>query len=331
MYVYMYVCIYIYIYIGWKNMIAKFYFSGGIEGDSADSLVVPSQPSGTGAIQRVGGYRNLHDKEQDLQVRVRVIEGRQLQDGRQNMKPVVTVTVGTKTKRTRIKKSTNPIFDEVLYFNFFMKPSELFDDKVHITVLNSVNARQDAEIGTFKIDVGSIYKERRHAFIRKWVLLSDSDESTMVARGFLKVTLMVLATGDEAPAEHKLKLKDEDVESNVLWPAGVTMRSLMFTVRLYRAEDIPQMDDAMMQGVKSFFGKESKKKNMVDPFVQFDFAGKTLRTDVIRQNANPEFNQIVNMAIKVINGTASVLGIKSQNIWSRIILISSSELKGRPW
>uniref|UniRef100_UPI00358DE12B myoferlin-like isoform X1 n=1 Tax=Myxine glutinosa TaxID=7769 RepID=UPI00358DE12B len=273
--------------------------SGGIEGGSAGSLVIPSQSaSGAGANQRVKGHRNLHDKEQDLQVRVRIIEGRQLQGGGENMKPVVTVTVGTKTKRTRIKKSTNPIFDEVLYFNFFMKPSELFDDKICMTVLNSVNARQDAEIGTFKIDVGSVYSERRHAFIRKWVLLSDSDESTMVARGFLKVTLMVLATGDEAPAERKLKKKDEDVESNVLWPAGVSMRSLVFTVRLYRAEDIPQMDNTMMQGVKSFFGKESKKKNMVDPFVQFDFAGKTLKTDVIRQNANPEFNQTVNMAIK---------------------------------
>lgn len=45
------------------------------------------------------------------QVRVRVIEGRQLPGI--NIKPVVNVTVAGQTKRTRIRKGNNPIFDEV--------------------------------------------------------------------------------------------------------------------------------------------------------------------------------------------------------------------------
>lgn len=45
------------------------------------------------------------------QVRVRVIEGRQLPGI--NVKPVVKIMVGGQTKRTRIRKGNNPIFDEV--------------------------------------------------------------------------------------------------------------------------------------------------------------------------------------------------------------------------
>lgn len=56
------------------------------------------------------------------QVRVRVIEARQLPGI--NIKPVVKVTVAGQTKRTRIRKGNNPVFDEVnvylsLFFNLY--------------------------------------------------------------------------------------------------------------------------------------------------------------------------------------------------------------------
>lgn len=46
-----------------------------------------------------------------LQIRVRVIEGRQLSGN--NIKPVVKVHVCGQTHRTRIRKGNNPFFDEV--------------------------------------------------------------------------------------------------------------------------------------------------------------------------------------------------------------------------
>lgn len=48
---------------------------------------------------------------------MRIIEGRQLPGI--NIKPVVKVTVGGQTKRTRIKKSNNPYFDEVMNYDWF--------------------------------------------------------------------------------------------------------------------------------------------------------------------------------------------------------------------
>lgn len=50
------------------------------------------------------------------QVRVRVIEARQLPGI--NIKPVVKVAVAGQTKRTRIRKGNNPVFDEVRFCLF---------------------------------------------------------------------------------------------------------------------------------------------------------------------------------------------------------------------
>ena len=54
---------------------------------------------------------HLNDKLLLLQVRVRIIEGRQLPGI--NIQPVVKVTVAGQTKRTCIRKGNNPVFDEV--------------------------------------------------------------------------------------------------------------------------------------------------------------------------------------------------------------------------
>lgn len=88
-------------------------------------------------------------------------------------------------------------------------------------------------------------------------------------------------------------------------PAGVTMRSATLSLKIYRAEDMPQskwhinssnhcgvmqsnplekllftsclyisVDDAFIQTVKQVFGGEGDRKNLVDPYLEVSFAGK---------------------------------------------------------
>lgn len=38
-----------------------------------------------------------------------------------------------------------------------------------------------------------------HCFLRKWLLLSDPDDLSAGVKGYLKVSLLVLAAGDEPP------------------------------------------------------------------------------------------------------------------------------------
>ncbi|XP_055085159.1 dysferlin isoform X2 [Periophthalmus magnuspinnatus] len=244
-----------------------------------------------------GQPRPLPNKPQDLQVRVRIIEARQLPGI--NIKPVVKVTVAGQTKRTRIRKGNNPEFDETFFLNFFETPSDLFDEPIFITVCDSRSLRTDAVIGEFKLDVGTVYNEHRHCFLRKWLLLCDPDDLSAGVKGYLKVSLLVLAAGDEPPADKRECVEErEDIEGNLLRPAGLSLRGATFTVRVYRAEDLPQMDDAIMDGMKQFFGFDSNRKNLVDPMLEIHFAGKTVCTKILEKNANPQWNQSLTVPIR---------------------------------
>ncbi|KFM02616.1 Dysferlin, partial [Aptenodytes forsteri] len=209
------------------------------------------------------------------QIRVRVIEGRQLPGV--NIRPVVKVTAAGQTKRTRIRKGNSPFFDETFFFNVFESPAELFDAPIFITVVDSRSFRTDSVIGEFRMDVETVYSEPKHAFLRKWLLLSDPEDFSAGAKGYLKVSLFVLGPGDEAPLEKKEVSEDkEDIEGNLLRPTGVTLRGAHFCLKIFKAEDLPQMDDAVMDNVRQIFGFDSNKKNLVDPFVEVSFAGKTV-------------------------------------------------------
>ncbi|NWS77613.1 DYSF protein, partial [Crotophaga sulcirostris] len=94
----------------------------------------------------------------------------------------------------------------------------------------------------------------------------------------------------------------EDIEGNLLRPTGVTLRGAHFSLKIFKAEDLPQMDDAVMDNVRQIFGFESNKKNLVDPFVEVSFAGKTLYSRILEKNANPQWNQSLTLPAMVSTG-----------------------------
>uniref|UniRef100_A0A8C3E589 Dysferlin n=1 Tax=Corvus moneduloides TaxID=1196302 RepID=A0A8C3E589_CORMO len=215
------------------------------------------------------------------QIRVRVIEARQLPGI--NIRPVVKVTVSGQTRRTRIRKGNSPVFDELKHSRI---PFHDIHSKFH----------PGASLAIQGLIPGFPCFPAEHAFLRKWLLLSDPEDFSAGAKGYLKVSACVLGPGDEAPLEKKEAAEDkEDIEANLLRPTGVTLRGAQFCLKIFKAEDLPQMDDAVMDNVRQIFGFESNKKNLVDPFVEVSFAGKTLYSRILEKNANPQWNQCLTL------------------------------------
>uniref|UniRef100_A0A8C2TLC7 Dysferlin n=1 Tax=Coturnix japonica TaxID=93934 RepID=A0A8C2TLC7_COTJA len=234
-------------------------------------------PRGRGVKRRRSAAKKpLSNKAQDFQIRVRVLEARQLPGV--NIRPVVKVTAAGQTKRSRIRKGNSPRFDETFFFNVFESPAEL-------------------ESFTSPPPYTFPWGRQRHAILRRWLLLSDPEDFAAGAKGYLKVSLVVLGPGDEAPVEKEVSEDKEDIEGNLLRPTGVTLRGAQFCLKVFKAEDLPQMDDAVMDNVRQIFGFESNKKNLVDPFVEVSFAGKTLYSRILEKNANPQWNQCLTLPV----------------------------------
>ena len=197
------------------------------------------------------------------------------------------------------------------------RPNKLFDNIITVEVHNSKGILSEALLGTFEFDVGTIYDEDDHAIVRKWLLMTapednekregeEGDAKGSSAKpggppaGYIKITAFVLGPGDQIPANTKSTYKiddEEDIESNLLRPAGANLRAATFMVKIYHAEDLPQMDTAAFDGVKKLFGK-GQQKDYVDPYLKFSFAGQKVKTATKYSNNHPEFNQELRVSCK---------------------------------
>ncbi|TGZ59552.1 hypothetical protein CRM22_009033 [Opisthorchis felineus] len=246
--------------------------------------------SGPGVARR--NIRQVYStKAQDFQIRVKVVEARQLQGG--NVSPVCKVTCWNRTEETHVKNSTNsPYWNEIFFFNFHESPADLLDQTIMFSVYNSRHMRKDALIGSFKFDLAIAYEEAMHSMINKWLLLCNPDDPLAGAKGYLKISIIILGPGDEAPSMKPVDVDgEEDIEANLLRPAGVQLRPAIFKIRLYLAEDLPRMDPDTFQGIKNLMSRNETEKEFVDPYMILNFAGKTLKSSIKYGTDHPEWHE----------------------------------------
>ncbi|XP_043245484.1 myoferlin-like isoform X4 [Amphibalanus amphitrite] len=234
----------------------------------------------------------LPNKETKFQIRVKVVEARGLIGG--DLNPTCRVSLGNDGKSTRVQKATsNPWFDEIFFYYLKKLPSEVWDTTLEFRVCNSRMLRSKVVLGVFKLDLGAVYDQPLHAFVNKWLALTALDEDSSGVMGFLKVSIAIMGPNDECP---DLKVTgntgEEDVESNLLFPAGLRLSPAAFELNVFQAEDLPRMDTGAMSTVKRVLGfGETSSKQLVDPFLIFSFAGKEVQTTVVYKSDHPEFKQ----------------------------------------
>nr|CAB3264165.1 myoferlin [Phallusia mammillata] len=242
---------------------------------------------------------SLSQKVEDFQIRLKVICGRQLTGA--NIKPVVKVKAGkNQTRITRVRKGSSPIWNEMMLFTFHESLRDLYDMFVEFHVNNSMRIRADALIGFFKLDVGFIYDQPSHAFVKKWILLTDPEDPSNTPKGYIKMTICVLGAGDEPP-DDRTEEGEDDIEGNVLTPAGAALRPSTFCLRVYGGEDFPQMDISAFKSMKKLMGMgeaEDISKTLVDPYLIFTFAGKKRKTRVVEGSNHPDWNEELSLPVK---------------------------------
>ncbi|KAM9339086.1 otoferlin isoform 1-T1 [Symphorus nematophorus] len=230
----------------------------------------------------------------DYQISITVIEARQLIG--LNMDPVVCVEIGDDKKYTSMKESTNcPYYNEYFVFDFHVPPDVMFDKIIKLSVIHSKNLlRSGTLVGTFKMDVGTVYSQPEHQFYHKWAILSDPDDITAGCKGYIKCDIAVVGKGDNIKTPHKANETDEDdIEGNLLLPEGIPAERqwARFYVKIHRAEGLPKMNTSIMANVKKAFIGENR--DLVDPYVQVQFAGQKGKTSVQKSSYEPIWNEQV--------------------------------------
>ncbi|PVD23896.1 hypothetical protein C0Q70_17171 [Pomacea canaliculata] len=243
-----------------------------------------SKIHGTKKSRPLTANEDLMMKAQDFQVCVTIIEARQLAG--LNMDPVVCVQVGDQKKYTSVKESTNcPYYNEYFVFDFHIPPVMLFDKIITLTVLHSRNFLRSGNIvGTFKLDVSTVYRSRGHQFYHKWAMLTDPEDINGGLKGYLKCDIAVPQKSDK---------DEDDVEANLLLPDGVPAdrQRAKFYIKVYRADGLPKMNAGIVANVKKAFTGESK--DLVDPYVEVSFAGHKGKTSVKKGSYEPAWNEQV--------------------------------------
>uniref|UniRef100_A0AAY4AWM5 C2 domain-containing protein n=1 Tax=Denticeps clupeoides TaxID=299321 RepID=A0AAY4AWM5_9TELE len=210
------------------------------------------------------------------------------------MDPAVCVEIGDDKKYTSVKESTNcPYYNEYFVFDFHVPPHVMFDKILKLSVIHSKNLlRSGTLVGTFKLDVGTVYSQIDHQFYHKWAILSDPDDITAGCKGYVKCDIAVIGRGDNIKSPHKSTESDEDdIEGNLLLPEGVPHERqwARYYVKIYRAEGLPKMNTSIMANVKKAFIGENK--DLVDPYVQVMFAGQKGKTSIQKSSYEPIWNE----------------------------------------
>ncbi|KAK0429500.1 hypothetical protein QR680_011409 [Steinernema hermaphroditum] len=182
---------------------------------------------------------------QSYNVRVRIVEGKELQGPELN--PLVRVYLNGKQRTTRVRKSTDcPRWDQTLSFSFKKSLEQVCQTNIEFRVYSARRVVRDSLVGSFQCNLGAVYKQKHHTMIDKWLALTpgkkDRDEvesNDADIRGFLKVSISVYHNHQKPPVLSLLRSqkRETDADEDVLFRAQLLKYILRF--RIYKFCQLP--------------------------------------------------------------------------------------------
>ena len=80
------------------------------------------------------------------------------------------------------------------------------------------------------------------------------------------------------------------------------------------------MDAGYFEGVKKFLRVGTVQKELVDPYCTVTFAGHKGKTNVIWNEQDPEWNQQINLGVRVC-GVSLCVCERCQGMWSQSVCL----------
>ncbi|KAL0985656.1 hypothetical protein UPYG_G00160070, partial [Umbra pygmaea] len=228
-------------------------------------------------------------KPQTFQIAINITEARQLVG--ENIDPSVVIEIGDDRKQSSVKESTNaPFFNEYFVFDCYGHQQTFFDKVIKLSVMHT-KIMKGFCVGSFKLDVGTVYRQPGHQFINKWAVLTDPTNITKGVKGYLKCDITVTGKGDPTQHSQKTSDADEQINKNLLLPEGFPSERpwARFYVKIFRAEGLPRNNSSIMANVtKAFVGENTA---LIDPYVVVTFFKQMGRTSTQKSTADPVWNE----------------------------------------
>ncbi|KAF3694496.1 Fer-1-like protein 6 [Channa argus] len=233
--------------------------------------------------------QDIEGKPQSFQIAINITEARQLVG--ENIDPSVVIEIGDEKKQTSVKEGTNaPFYNEYFVFDFFAHKEVFFDRVIKLSVMHTKMLRSFF-VGSFKVDVWTVYKQPGHQFINKWAVLTNPGDISTGVKGYVKCDISVSAKGDAVKPSAKASDADEQIDKNLLIPEGFPSERpwARFCVKVYRAEGLPRNNSSIMANVtKAFIGDNTA---LIDPYVVVSFFKQMGRTSTQKSTADPVWNE----------------------------------------
>ncbi|KAL4431869.1 hypothetical protein ABPG74_012681 [Tetrahymena malaccensis] len=230
-------------------------------------------------------------KEGDYSITVKVLEANDLiPKGKgflgfgatQVVTSQVMVEVLDKKKKSKIiKNQSNPVFNQGWTFYFkSLKMEQLQDITIRISVLDKSSHFVTHIIGSYEIDLTSVYFQLGHEYFHTWLTLTDPTDEVEGPTGYLYVNLSVLGPGDE-PVLHDIEnaKKAGSGKEKSLVPQKVVQTGHLIEINIYRAENLPCLDNSL---------------DSIDAYVIAKFGGFMAQTHVVKSR-NPEWNECIKL------------------------------------
>ncbi|MGH0156394.1 UNVERIFIED_CONTAM: hypothetical protein FKN15_057154 [Acipenser sinensis] len=237
-------------------------------------------------------------KVQSFQINVNVLEAQKLIGV--NIDPLVYVKVGDEKKHTATQKSTNcPFYNENFMFEFQEPQEVLFDKVVEISVAYKKRfSFFPTRLGTFKIDISTVYNQPDHRFYQKWAVLTDPKDTRSGIKGYVKGTVSVVAKGDSMAMASipTTGSQNDDIEKNLMLPKRMPAERpwAKFLVKVYKAEGLPSMNAGFMGSFSKIMGE---KKVFIDPYVQVTLAGQQNFMFEFQEPQEVLFDKVVEISV----------------------------------